>query len=700
MVHRLSAKTPVVRGARACTVCRQAKMKCVGAEDGNGPCQRCKRAGSDCIFEKHRRGRKPGSRLSEASKMLRRLEKGLSSAKAKSQTTDTPLPPPPSEASTSGQYRSEEGYSPGNSRFPNNELPPISSPYQEGFPRPSARSDVDMDEDDDEADRPEGSMFPVKMIRKERNSFFKTILNPEMPEPPPPRTSVSERSTSHTSSSPLTPSAPQPYPGLGSLSALKDPVELGWLDEEEVKNLFDMFYLRLNPFINLFDPALHSAAYVRARCPLLFTTMLMASCKFFKPELYAQLTRLANDFATRAFMEGWRRVEVVQAFACLTYWKEPTDTRVWMYIGYACRMAVDLRLNRYVGHRTQQESEFELRERRNRERTYLVLFVHDRSLSMQTGKLWMLPECELVRSAETWHEDGGMPMRQEDVIVAAFTHLRRFAADIAERLRNTVGCHGRPEHSQERLIQEVNARLNMWEKQWKHEMDRAGGDEFRYSFLRLFQLHARVFLNSFGVHAAMSQISHPNTQALHVCYNSALDELRIVAKDFATVSMLRYGQDSITVMTAYAAVFLLHMVRGLSAQLPEGARNEVYTVINKAADAYQDAASLIQAHSRSAVFHANFLRSLVVNDKHLHQQQQVQVGHDWSKPVLPPLNLRPSGTSYHTLSALRWLLMDDRFIFGRAPPFKWEFAVIRVLSVGQLPVLPIFHAKRPNTPTS
>jgi hypothetical protein len=55
-------------------------------------------------------------------------------------------------------------------------------------------------------------------------------------------------------------------------------------------------------------------------------------------------------------------------------------------------MAVELGLNRYVAKPPAHETEFQLRERRNKERTYLVLFVHDRSLSMQTGRHWMLPE--------------------------------------------------------------------------------------------------------------------------------------------------------------------------------------------------------------------------------------------------------------------------------------------------------------------
>ena len=110
-------------------------------------------------------------------------------------------------------------------------------------------------------------------------------------------------------------------------------------------------------------------------------------------------------------------------------------------------MAVELSLNRYVSPPPPNETELQLRERRNHERTYLVLFVHDRSLSMQTGRQWMLPEVgfpshqigigvilshgarqdDLVRHSANWHEEGGTPLRPEDVIVAAFVQLRRIA---------------------------------------------------------------------------------------------------------------------------------------------------------------------------------------------------------------------------------------------------------------------------------
>ncbi len=90
-------------------------------------------------------------------------------------------------------------------------------------------------------------------------------------------------------------------------------------------------------------------------------------------------------------------------------------------------MAVELGLNRYIAHPSPAETDFQRLERRNRERTYLVLFVHDRSLSMQTGRHWMLPEDDLIRHATLWHELSGTTIRPEDVIIAAFVALRRIA---------------------------------------------------------------------------------------------------------------------------------------------------------------------------------------------------------------------------------------------------------------------------------
>lgn len=93
-------------------------------------------------------------------------------------------------------------------------------------------------------------------------------------------------------------------------------------------------------------------------------------------------------------------------------------------------MAVELNLNRYLVRPPSHETEYQMLQRRNGERTYLVLFTHDRILSTQTGRNYMLQEDDFVRHSDTWHEEGGSSIRPEDVIVAAQVQLRRIAVRV------------------------------------------------------------------------------------------------------------------------------------------------------------------------------------------------------------------------------------------------------------------------------
>ena len=161
-----------------------------------------------CVFEKHRRGRKPGSkyvfspppsglsvelehfRLSEASKLLRRLEKGLNSAKPKSQSESAISSPYPISGSRnaasdathySGMMRADN-YGSFNSHFPSIELPPLNlsqNQQRNGHPSSSRGSlgTLALDDEDEDNDHEEDSMFPAKLIKREnqRHSFFRTI---------------------------------------------------------------------------------------------------------------------------------------------------------------------------------------------------------------------------------------------------------------------------------------------------------------------------------------------------------------------------------------------------------------------------------------------------------------------------------------------------------------------------------------------
>ncbi|KAF8610559.1 hypothetical protein BDV93DRAFT_530461 [Ceratobasidium sp. AG-I] len=627
-------------------------MRCIGADDGQAQCQRCKRSNLECVFEKHRRGRKPGSKLSEASKMLRRIEKGLNNERRKSQVTGTTGQAPyPISASRSSTDFNFTGNSDGfmdpslnkNTPAPRGQMPPTAttptatesppiptlatgppsragtaSIKQSGPASPSQTMEADEDDDDDDREPSDDGLFPARLLAREnrRHSFFRTILNPAEANaegghsPDDTKPMMDNRQTSVSSST----ATVHPI-----ITGPEDPISAGLMDEAQAKVLFDLVFLRLNPFINLFDPVLHTVPYVRSRCPFLFTCLIMAGCKFWKPELFKQTQRIANEFVIKAFADQWKRVEVVQAFACMTYWKEPEDT--------ASRMAVELGLNRFLPKPPEGETELQKRERRNRERTYLVLFVHDRSLAMQTGRQWMLPECDLVRHSLTWHEDNFI--RPEDVIICAFVQLRRIAAETTDVFYLHKGAPGllHADINYEILLRGCNSKLTQWMDLWHAEMKKAGGQMFHFSMLAFFRLHVRLFLNSFGLQSSMASATRasPSLHALSACYTSAVQTLQIVTSDFAPVGMLRYGQDSITVMTAYSAVFLLKMLRRppnvtdmhltpTLSDLGEGASTQkIYDLISATADAYQEAA-IHASSSGSAAYHARFLRSLVAKD--------------------------------------------------------------------------------------
>ncbi len=55
----------------------------------------------------------------------------------------------------------------------------------------------------------------------------------------------------------------------------------------------------MNPFVNLFDRKLHTVQYIRARSTFLFTVVMMASCKFFKQDLFKKLQKMTYVFTSR-----------------------------------------------------------------------------------------------------------------------------------------------------------------------------------------------------------------------------------------------------------------------------------------------------------------------------------------------------------------------------------------------------------------
>ena len=139
----------------------------------------------------------------------------------------------------------------------------------------------------DDVDSPQADdVYPAKMVKREgrRHTFFGTILNADE--------TGGVASVSNTQS----PSQPPRRIHLAPINAIpaspfSNTPSAGYIEEAELGVLFDM--------VNLLD---HPSQP--------------------HPPLPSSLSASTPSSTS----EGWKRVEVVQAFACMTYWKEPGDT--------------------------------------------------------------------------------------------------------------------------------------------------------------------------------------------------------------------------------------------------------------------------------------------------------------------------------------------------------------------------------------
>jgi hypothetical protein len=132
-------------------------------------------------------------------------------------------------------------------------------------------------------------------------------------------------------------------------------------------------------------------------------------------------------------------------------------------------MAVELGLHAYISTPPTGESELQRLERGNRERTYLLLFVIDRALTLKTGRDWMLPPRELVLHVDAWHESFAChPARPENVLLAASVNFRRLSVDLADWM--FTNRHTASDAQIDMMITSAHGQFSQWETRWAREM--------------------------------------------------------------------------------------------------------------------------------------------------------------------------------------------------------------------------------------
>lgn len=325
----------------------------------------------------------------------------------------------------------------------------------------------------------------------------------------------------------------------------------------------------LNPFVCQLDPRLHTFDHVRETSSFLLSAILAAAAKALNPSLQSSLRDHAETLFAKAFRRGDKSASHIQAILILTYWKEPEDTRAFVNVGLAIRIAMELGWhNLAVQSQVLERGDFEARKARNIERTWFVLFVYDRSISLQTGRPRMIERGQFVDSVEEWYRS---PVATPcDGLLCAFVSLRLLTADVPGLLRpKYTGLNG---HIQDYrpLMKIMEDQVSRWQRQWTVTLDRGmvygttssaavlTNLERCHLFLTSFYgAHTLLLLFSLPLQSSLSYKSSPiDMEALWICYNAAIRMLQLVA-DESNTPFLYFAQDSVHVMIAYAAVFLI-----------------------------------------------------------------------------------------------------------------------------------------------
>lgn len=266
---------------------------------------------------------------------------------------------------------------------------------------------------------------------------------------------------------------------------LNDPITEGILTEPAARALFDLFMLHCNAWSGVFDPSLHTHDFVRKRSSFLYTVLLYVGARHSKrPTAHHLIAReqrqepvpesdwniayvdpvndrtqkaaddyanqvcrrihdMAREHAARAFVDGDRTVLCCQAFFILASWKPLDDGLSVIQVGYAFRLAMDIQLHAEMPNCVKpnestldqagrQRYEAVQRRFRNRQRTFMMLFVQDKSqqISNKITTHSISADNVLVRRCQTWWKHAGsIPT---DAFVCASTDIRRIQGKYVE----------------------------------------------------------------------------------------------------------------------------------------------------------------------------------------------------------------------------------------------------------------------------
>ncbi|KAF8499925.1 hypothetical protein JB92DRAFT_2743342 [Gautieria morchelliformis] len=651
-----AGKVKPTRGSRACTVCRRLKMKCVGAEHGP-PCKRCQSGNNECIFEESNRGKRSSKKHELLTRSLRKMERTLD-------TVLRSISHPGTSALASGMV----------SRSPSPSANSQTAQTQALMNSPSPPTQEDISPSDFPPGSPklhslpDNSLNPLGLLAEASLSNRRA----QIANNPSARTSFLQPEGSSKIGV-----ASDVYfkPGPMTILPLRrlyierqvQPEMLNFVSTDEVVDLFDIYFEHMNMHCSLLEKEFHTPSLVCSRSPFLLTTICAIASKFYskKPELHPRLNNLAKSLAFSVPEQGYKSLEIVQAYLLLSLWgcgpvERYEQDKTWILLGMGIRMATDLNLHRKTAtppqHTSTDADHARAKEILNRERTWLLCYGLDRGISAQMGKPHSIKEDFIIRNANNWWRSAHCI--SSDSSLCAYVELQRIVSRSLDILYSGTSTASGLQTDCDYLLvtKAIETQINTWNNEWVSRRSTSGVGEYmpaHYKMMREFFVnYALLVVNSFGLQNALERSRVDIGHFFARCHAAATACATIVRDEIGPSGELRYCTDSAFVQCSYAVLSLLKFIHPEFQPFLDNEQKTI-SLIKDVADLL-DRAAVSPLHTPA--LYSTLLRALI----------SAKIDSSSTTPTSPPSNEGHGGNSRDQMLAS---IVQEPGNDGMAKPF-------------------------------
>ncbi|GAA5852321.1 hypothetical protein JCM9279_002502 [Rhodotorula babjevae] len=358
----------------------------------------------------------------------------------------------------------------------------------------------------------------------------------------------------------------------------------GIVTPELAVELFTVFFDYAYIHLPLLDPAKHTAPWVCATSPFLFTVILAVASRFHQdPTLHNKIYDEAHACFVECVSDGERSIESVQACCILTVWtypptgesaaagREERPKRAWLYGGAAVRMGLELNLFRpapFVDAHLSKPgnlgkanpwislpregpeavSEQEVWDALNRERTWLMLFVIDHNMSAVMGRPYQIQEAKPYL----------LPLHPQclpfDLGVIAHVELQTIIGQVMDTFRDRLyGLSCASDEMPSQVVMKLfNSRMDEWKARWCP----VPGEPIANN-LQLYHHASKLFLNTIPLHTMLRNgdaCDDPDSVSSTI---SSAKSLLSLGHAYAELGVLRHCPDVNFLFMLYSTVFLV-----------------------------------------------------------------------------------------------------------------------------------------------